>query len=107
MLIANILILVALFRIDIYPRKYGILFFICNIILFTYILAYLIIGFNAPYYQEVVKIVGQKLIIFINFLNLPVQLYILNKSLITFEKEKEYLESQEKTLISFFFHIYC
>lgn len=83
MLIANILILIALFRIDIYPRMYGILFFITNLIVFTYIFSYLIIGFKAPYYQEVVKIVGQKPIIFVNFLNLPIQLFVINKNLKT------------------------
>jgi hypothetical protein len=94
MLVANILILIGLLRIDAYPRIYGILFFITNLIVFTYILAYLVIGFNAPYYQEVVKIVGQKLIIFVNFLNLPIQLIVINKNLgITNGKEQILIDS--------------
>ncbi|NHJ40458.1 MAG: hypothetical protein FK731_10540 [Asgard group archaeon] len=80
-LVSNIILFFVLFKIEKYPANYRAFFIITNSILVFYILISLIIGFDAPYFQEVTKIVTQKFAICLNFIGLGLQAYGLHKSL--------------------------
>ena len=78
-LISNILILINMQLLKIYPKNYVFISIFCNFLLISYIVIYTIIGPNAPYIQEIIKIIGQKLIIPISIFNFLFQLFFLNR----------------------------
>ena len=70
---AQILFAIVIFLDRNYPNFYGWLYSVFAVILTVYILMNIIIKFDAPYEQEVVKIIGQKLVIFLNAFNIALQ----------------------------------
>ena len=70
---AQILFAVAIFLDRNYHNIYGWLYAAFAFILIAYIVMNIIIKFDAPYEQEVVKIIGQKIVIFSNAFNIALQ----------------------------------
>lgn len=79
----QILFAIAIFLDKEYPNFYGWIYSLFSVVLAAYILMNIIIKYNAPYKQEVAKIVGQKIVILFNAINVIIQAYgtrrILNK----------------------------
>jgi hypothetical membrane protein len=78
-LISNFMLIIVILKLNKYPTSYKIFFIISNMLLVFYILITAIFGFDAPYFQEVTKIVTQKIVVGLNFIALMVQAYGLNK----------------------------
>ncbi|MHA1154688.1 MAG: hypothetical protein ACTSQK_01155 [Candidatus Heimdallarchaeota archaeon] len=77
-----------------YPNVFGWFFVAYGTILMAYIMLNAIMQFDNPYYQEVVLIIGQKIIIFLNAVNIGVQAAGSRKQLVirTQFAEQEVLE---------------
>ena len=92
---AQILFAIAIFLHKEYPNIYGWIYCFYSILLTTYILMNIIVKFNAPYEQEVAKIIGQKIVILFNAINVIIQSYGTKKIL---NKKDELVESLDLQL---------
>lgn len=68
-----ILLIIAIFREKKYPNVYAWVFLVYVFILFVYIVLYASLGFDSPWMKEAAKIIGQKIIIFLQVVNLIIQ----------------------------------
>jgi hypothetical membrane protein len=85
-LIANTMHIIAFYKIKEYPNKYVIIFIVCSALLFAYIIIYSAMGMDSPDIQEIVKIIGQKIVIGATFINLGIQAYGFNRGLSKYNK---------------------
>jgi hypothetical membrane protein len=85
-LVANTIYIIAFYKIKEYPNKYCIIFIICSALLLSYIIIYSSMGMNPPVIQEITKIIGQKIVIGITFINLGIQAYGFNRGLSKYNK---------------------
>ena len=82
---AIILLVVAIFREQKFPNFYAWVFLVYVFFMTTYIILYIILGFDSPFMKEASKIVGQKIIIFSQVLNLIIQAFGARKLLLSSE----------------------
>jgi len=80
---AIILLAIAIFREKKFPNFYAWVFLVYISIMISYIALCFILGFDSPFTKEVVLIVGQKIVIFSQVLNLFIQAFGARKLLLS------------------------
>ncbi|HUT80657.1 MAG TPA: hypothetical protein VMZ29_05570 [Candidatus Bathyarchaeia archaeon] len=90
-MLANFILFFTIRKINEYPNFYKVLFIGCNFLLLVFIVINIAIEHDSPYWQEIVKIVGQKIVFAINIINLGLQVYGINKYAIAYDKSQALL----------------
>ncbi|NHJ85945.1 MAG: hypothetical protein FK734_10820 [Asgard group archaeon] len=75
-LLANIILVIALFRIPTYPLVWGIIFVISDTLLAIYFIINLAIKPRSPEKKELIKVITQKFISVIYFSNVIIQMFV-------------------------------